>query len=816
MLISHKWLSKYVDVNKDDLYDDLSVYTAEVEGVEELGNLPNVVIGHVKSVKAHPNADKLRVAMVDTGEKKERQIVCGAANLEEGQKVPVAIPGAVLGEDFVIKEAKLRDVLSQGMICSEDELGLTKERQPGIMVLPESAPVGESLTSFLQLEDSIFEIENKSITNRPDLFGHYGLAREVSVIYDTPLRPYMETTIENNDSLPALNIEIENPKLCRRYMGVQIDNVKPKESPMWLKTLLESVGHRSINTVVDVTNYILMDLGQPMHAFDTAKIKTGKIRIGFNKPKEEEVECITGDSALLKNTHLAIKDGTNPIAIAGVMGLANSEVDENTDSIILESANFDGSHVRKVSKETEIRSESSIRFEKKLNPEHAQLGMEKAIAMILKLHPEASVVSQITDIYPNPYPEVTIDSSFSFIEARVGEPVGADRITKILESLGFQLEVSGDTFSCVVPSWRATGDVSMEEDLVEEIVQMVGFNNLKGTLPAFPLAESADESTYTHREHVRDILAQSHGLMEAWNYDFYSKSLHANSLLEKDIHKDPIAVLNPISKENEIMRTSMIPLLLEDLKKNTKYGTPIGMYEFGRIYPKRGGKVYDEKARESFEEERIGIILGKIMKDPTNEKEAWENHPYFALKAIIDDLIHRHHMDSKVEIRRPEKKELELYPWMHPGKAAIITINGTIAGAFGEVHPLVMLNNNIKKYTAVACELSNSVWKEAHHDPKLESFSDLPPVHRDVSFVMDQKQEVGPLLEFVGTHHETIEDVRLTDLYEGQGVPEGKKSVTISITFYHPKKTLTDKAINHIAEGLFTGVKKSFKAELRA
>ncbi len=815
MYISLNWLRRYIDINAETLNNKLSIYTSEIESEKHIGALPNIIIGEIKIIEPHPNADKLRVAKVDTGEATLRQIVCGAPNIAVGQRVPVAMPGAIMPAGFEIKEATLRDVQSNGMICSSDELGIISERQPGILVLPTDAPIGKNVAEYLELSDTIFEIENKSITNRPDLFGHFGIAREISVFEDIHLKPYMNDLIQNNSALPKLDITIEDKTACFRYVGVQIDNITPKESPTWMKNLLTSVGINPHNSIVDITNFIMYDLGQPMHAFDSQKIDNGKIEIGFNKVKEEEVTTLKDENISILDGDLLIKNNGNPVAVAGIMGLKNSSISDETTSIILEAATFHYANIRKTSRRLGLRSESSLRFEKELDPELTIMAMHKAISLVMEIHPEAMIASQITDIYPNPREAIKIGTSYSYLEKRLGEPISKDRIQKILSKLGFVLDEAGDNLIVSVPSWRSTGDISIEEDIMEEIVRMYGFNDFKGTLPLFPMTSKGSHPYRDFQKHISKLLVHEHQLLEVDNYTFYSKKLHNDFLLTEDIHKDPVVVINPLSSENELMRTSIVPHTVLDTLANTKYNEPIGTFEIGKIYPKQQGKIYNEKEKSSFEKFMVGISL-YTKNTPTDAQiSQWSTHPFFHMKHIISDLLSRLHTDKAISFTKPEANALERYPWAHPGRSASIFVGDELVGMIGELHPEIAHNIGAEQGIITSAECDLELLFKAKQEPKFKEFSTLPALSRDMSFVMDTKLPTGDILSFIQNYNEYVTNVSLTDIYEGEHIGKNKKSITCSVEFSHPHKTLTDEAINKIAAELFIQANDQFGAVVR-
>lgn len=808
MFLSKNWLTRYVDIPETfDTFTELSLHTAEVEEAKDIGVLPHIVIGHVLELEQHPDADRLRVATVDTGTE-TRTIVCGAPNIAKGQRVPVALPGAVMPAGFEIKESKLRGVLSQGMICSKDELGLIEERQEGIWELPETAPIGERLDSWLNCADTVYEIENKSITNRPDLFGHYGLARELAVLTKGTLKSYLtQPTPPETDHLPALDISIEAPEACARYVGVVVENITPKPSPEWLVQALENVGIRSRNSIVDITNYVMMDLGQPMHAFDYDKIDGNTLSVGYSDKTEIAVETLDGEQRHVAQPVLLVKNGTKPIALAGIMGLADSAISDATSSILLEAALFDKSVIRKGEGLLNLRTDASIRFEKGLAFEHPLLAIYKALELLQEIHPEANIASQITDIRTTTPENVVIETSWEFLLKRIGDSKLDIPIAEgILTALGFTMETQGEKLLVTVPFWRASGDCSIPEDLVEELVRIYGFNTLSAQVPEMPLHANPDDPMRQFVARLKEELALQQHLTEVHNYSFYSHALHEEFLLKEGIHADPIRVLNPLSSEAEIMRTSLVPLLGKGAAKYARQYPESGIFEIEKIYWKENGKVYDDAAMHDFEDMRAGIFL---YGNATGEslKDTWTQHPFFHLKLMVEQTLHRLGIQNW-RFTPPTAEQLSIYPWAHPKQALALQVRGKCIGVIAGLHPKVLRNIDLEERSAAAAEWSVSALLPAQKTPILQSYSEFPSVHRDVSFVTDKHAAAGTFLTLAQGIDPLVSEVTMLDVYEGERLA-GQKSLTLKISFSHPEKTLTDKEINSVMERLFSAAEKA-------
>lgn len=803
MFLSKNWLTRYTTIPANfDVFTTLSLHTAEVEAAEEMGSLPHIVIGHVIHLEQHPNADRLRVATVDTGNG-TRIIVCGAPNIAEGQKVPVALPGAVMPAGFEIKEAVLRGVMSQGMICSKDELGLVKEREEGIWELPADAPVGELLETWLGSADTVYEIENKSITNRPDLFGHYGIARELAALTAQPLKAYLQDAqMPETDHLPALDITIEDPATCRRYVGVALENITPKPSPQWLVTALEHAGVRSHNSIVDITNYVMLDIGHPMHAFDYDKIQGNSLSVGFMDQAEMPLETLDGETRHVPKGVLLIKNGTRPVALAGVMGLAESAISDGTSRILLEAATFDKSVIRKGEGLLNLRTDASIRFEKGLAPEHALLGLYKALELIREIHPEATFASRITDVFPGKADPLVIHTSWEFLLKRIGDrQLDVPACEKILTNLGFELTTEGKELLITVPFWRATGDCSIPEDIVEELCRINGYNNIAPEAPEMPLLPAENRPLRMLARRLKDELALTQHLTEVHNYAFYSRAAHDEFLLREGIHADPIRVLNPLSSEAEIMRTSLIPLLGKGAAKYARQYDQYGIFEIERVYWKENGKVYDDAAMHDFEELHAGMFL---YGPGTTEslKEQWTTHPFFHAKLMLEQTFTRLGLEG-IHMEVATAEDLRNTPWAHPKQALAIKVGRKTIGTVAGLHPKILRSLDMEDRGVAAAEFSLKELPGHLRAPAMQPFSEFPPVYRDVSFVVDQSTSAESLLELARATDSLVTSATMADVYEDERLGTGKKSVTLTLAFGHMERTLTDEEINGVMKRLY-------------
>jgi len=485
MYISYNWLKDFIKLPKnisiEEISKNLTLKTVEVEGFRSLAqNFNNIIVVEVISVVKHEKADRLNLVKVKT-KSAELEIVCGADNVEAGQKVALALPGAILPNGLEIKEAEIRGVISKGMICAADELGLGEDHE-GILVLDKKAKIGQSLANYLNLDDYVLEIDNKSLSNRGDLWGHYGMARELSAIFSIELKNY-DQLIENLkfNQQEKIQVKIEEKELCPRYCSLVIDNLKIEDSPDWLKNRLLAVGLKPINNIVDVTNYVMIELGQPMHAFDANKVSD--IKVGLAQAGDE-IELLDGEIAELSNKDLVVKSQDEIIALAGVMGAKNSSISTDTKKIILESANFQAISVRQTATRLNKRTESSIRFEKTLDPNLTILAIKRAANLIKKICPRANISGEIVDV--NNFRDLDIKIVFSLTELNnfLAIAIDIDELKKILTNLGFDLELNENELITVkVPSWRALKDVKIKEDIFEEVARIYGYDNIQSAPP---------------------------------------------------------------------------------------------------------------------------------------------------------------------------------------------------------------------------------------------------------------------------------------------------------------------------------------------
>ncbi|WP_070326958.1 phenylalanine--tRNA ligase subunit beta [Exiguobacterium aurantiacum] len=791
MLLSKKWLNQYIDVSDlsgQALGDLITKNGIEVESVTDRSEgLKGLVVGHVLSCAKHPEADKLNVTTVDVGDDSPVQIVCGAPNVAPGQHVIVAKVGARL-PGLKIKKAKLRGVESQGMICSLEELGFEKKQiredeQDGIHTFREEVEVGADVISLLDLDDEVIEL---GLTpNRSDCLSLYGIIHEVAAILE---RPY---------TLPAADVETDTPNdvsvrletdNCTYYATRRVDGVTIGESPQWLKNVLIAEGVRPINNVVDVTNYVMLELGQPLHAFDTSKL--GRIILVRQAQDGEEIVTLDDATRTLDSSMMVITDGQHPVAIAGVMGGANTEVDATTTSIILESAYFTPASVRKTSRTLGLRSDSSARFEKGVDPERLLLALDRAAALIVNV--SGGTISEPVIAGSKASDARTIDVSIDYINHRLGMDLDQTTIKHILKRLG--LDVTGDEALTVhVPSRRP--DLEVPADITEEVARLYGYDSLPSTLPASQSKGYLPKDNVLRRQ-VRRVL-QGTGLSQAITYSLTSE-LHASRFDGEGATTVRLAM--PMSEERSVLRTSLVPGLLEAARYNTaRQQANVRLFETGRVYVEHGETLPRETERVA------GVVTG-----------LWYDHrsqgtripvDYFVAKGIVDTLMRSQRIDVTYEAA--------VISDMHPGRTANVLVAGNVIGYVGQVHPAVSKDvYGLKEVYVFELDLG------ALKSEAMLVYQDVPrypSISRDLALVLKRdipagqveatiRQAAGPLLI----------ELALFDVYTGDNVGEAEKSIAFSLKYQDPTRTLLDEEVTASYDAIIEAVKTKYGAEVRA
>jgi len=809
MYISYKWLKDFVKLPTkipiDLIASELTDHTVEVEGfVNQAEQFNKVVVGKVLEIRQHPNADRLRLAVVDV-KKEKLNIVCGAPNLAEGQLVPVALIGALLPNGLEIKESEIRGEKSSGMICAEDELGIGKNHE-GIVVLKSDAKIGESFSKYLKLSDTIFEIDNKSLSNRPDLLSHYGIAREIGVIFDLPLKPYEKLLDKKisflNDKQNKFEVKIEAKEECLRYIAVKIEGIEVKDSPEWLKERLIAVNQKPINNIVDLTNYVMLDCGQPLHAFNAEKIKKIVVR---SAQKNENFETLDEKERILVDGDLLITDGNQVIALAGIMGGKNSGITNETKEIILESANFKARSIRKTSQRLGLRTEASARFEKSLDPNLCETAVFRFLTILKEICPSAQISSSLIDINQTKEKVNIIILKLDWLTKKIGQEISKEWTIKTLESLGFGVdeEKSGE-LSVIIPSWRATKDISIQEDLVEEILRIYGYNKIVSQLPLETLSLPEVNHERQIERKIKDILALKHGLSEVYNYSFLGedqlKKLSTDS-------SNYLRLANPLSDIQTILRQTLAPGLINNIKNNQYKADSLGFFEIGSVFFSMLGTIKKEANGDGtipYQEKHIGLVIAG------DEKELFAR-----LKGIVNNLF-QILINYNVEI---DYLEPEGVPgWADRNRSAVINVYGKEMGILAVVNQEVASNYNLKKETAIA-EINFNYLLDLILNITSNSFQEAgkyPSVSRDLAFVLNGKILYNEFKSEISKFNFLIKNVELFDVYTGENISEEEKSLAFHLTFQSDEKTLTTSEIDLLVSSLLKYLETKYGAKLRS
>ena len=816
MLISYNLLKKHVNlvsVDPKELAEKLKASTVEVEGLQNQGELlQNVVVGKVTVADKHPNADKLKLCKVDVGAE-ELQIVCGGSNVIAGMLVAVAKVGAKVqwhGEDKLteLQPTKIRGEESFGMICASTEIGLGEmfplKDEKEILDLTNynsqaKNPVGLPLAELLGLNDIILEIDNKSLSHRPDLWGHYGMAREVAVLYDRDLNIYETKKITPGKDF-KLKVEIEDKKLCPRYMAVAMDGIKVGPSPVWLQEKLMTLGHHPINNIVDITNFIMLDLGQPMHAFDATKVEE---KIVVRQAKNgEKILALDKNEYELKENDLVIADSKKALAIAGVMGGMESAISDNTNSIIFESANFEPVGVRKTSTRLNLRSDSSMRFEKSLDPVQCEVALQKAVELVMECCPDAKVVSKVIDENNASSSATIIEMPINIFEKKLGVEIVQKDVLNILSHLGFEVKSKKDSYSIKVPSWRATKDISIAEDVVEEVARFYGFNNIVSSLPAMPIIPPLKNNLRNLERTIGETLVKELGYCEVYNYSFVSENqiVKMGDDLSKYLELD-----NPLSKERPFLRRNLLPNLLENIKNNIEVYPEVKIFEIGKVFSTEQSGVRADSNGDSLlpRQDTWLVAASAIKKDEV---------PYWNARRALESIF------SGLKVNFETVPADKVLPWEHPNRLSLVKVFGRKVGLVCEINPIVSKNLGIEQRVGLL-QLDLSILSELFENKERRSSykpaSEFPAVVRDLAFLVKKEVEHAKILSSLLKIDPLLTKVELFDIYEGSNIGEGYKSMAYTLTVADSTRTLTTVEVDAVIQKVKNVLEKEFSAQLR-
>lgn len=820
MKVSYQWLSQYVDVSgytAEELAEKLTRSGIEVDVVENRNQgVTGVVVGYVKDRSKHPDADKLSVCVVDAGTGEDLQIVCGAKNVAAGQKVPVALVGAKLPDGLVIKRAKLRGVESMGMICSAKELGLNdkllpKEIQEGILVLPEDTRTGDSILDVLAIDDKVMELD--LTPNRSDCLSMLGAAYEIGAILGRPVKLPEERGGLKEDGAQAasdkVKVTITAGEECPHYAARLIEGVTVGKSPLWLQNRLMAAGIRPINNVVDVTNFVMLEYGQPLHAFDADKIADGHIDVRLAREGERLVTLDDQERELTPNMLLITAGATGgPIAIAGVMGGANSEVTESTTRIILESAKFAGGSVRKTSRQLGLRSEASLRFEKEVNPEAVIPALNRAAGLLCELA-GGTAAKGVAEARVREEEPVRVEITLDKVNGYLGTELTLDEVKAVFDRLGFEYRVlptAGGTGALAVHVPKRRGDITRDVDLIEEIARLHGYDHIPTTLINGVTTPGALTKEQRVRRQTRTILSGC-GLNEVVSYSF----THPDQIAQfggRYGFARPVALALPMSEERSVLRTSLVPHLMDTAVYNRNRNMDdVAVFEIGKVF------VSAEEKLTGLPMERM---LLSLLWTGNRQSASWTGKPekvdFYDIKGVLDKWLAALGLgDAVYQSAAPEG--------YHPGRTAEIVLHTpegeVVLGTVGQLHPALQKEKDLEDTYVAELEL-DTVARHVDFSIGYRTLPRFPAVTRDLAVVVAAEVPVGHLKAKVGeTAGSLLESVQVFDIYTGERLGAGRKSVALSLVYRHPERTLTDEEISAVHGSVVQALEQSFGAELR-
>ena len=812
MKLSLSWIKDFVNIPEDmdlkKLAYDLTMSTVEVEDVEYLARrFDHMVVGVIEKIEAHPNADKLRVCKVDIGGGEIKDIVCGGINLEEGMRVAVSCPGAVVrwhgeGEPVVIKNSKLRGVESFGMICASDEIGLgdlfPASQEGEILDLSDFAvPAGTSLAEALDMDDVLLEIDNKSMTNRPDLCGHYGIAREIAALYNLELaeiKPF-ETDVQSD-----FKVEILDPDRCTRYIGVEMTGVAVKPSPYRMQNRIWKAGMRPINALVDITNYVMLATGNPTHAFDADNITD---HIVVRHASEGEKLVLLNDKEIdLCSDDLVITDSEGPVALAGVMGGAKDSILPKTERVILEVANFDAAGIRRTALRYDTRTEASSRYEKAVDPERCDQALALSMHYFQELYPELKVTGYC-DRYVKKLKRAEIDVNLTWLEKRLGKHLTDDEIQGCLERLGFEVQIAGDQMHVVAPTWRSTGDISIKDDVMEEVARMYGYDNFEATAFTTSFTGAINQKDKSLVRNIKEYLAVRCGMQEVYTYPWMN-DVYVNAVLQ---NTDGILKLStPPAPDLSCIRSSLLPNLCEAVVKNERYFNDFSIFEEAQVFFDRNySSPYD--GTEALPEQRrhIGAAFASSVKNI--------NELFREAKGVLEYMPRYTHMEA-FEFRKEEKPVwADNVVWLN------IYLGDEKIGDMGLVAKKVSMECGIKNLSVMLFELDATKLKPLKsRTNKFAHLAEYPETDYDISMLFDSNAAWNDIYDAIMGQKKAsalVKGASFVEEYRGKQIPQGKKSVTIRLTIGSEEKTLTSQEIESAANQVMKKLGKKMGAELR-
>ena len=811
MKVSLNWIRDYVQLPADadlkKLAYDLTMSTVEVEDTIELAKqFDHMVVGVINTIEQHPNADKLRVCMTDIGGRVE-SIVCGGSNLREGMKVAVALPGSVCrwhgeGEPVEIKKSKLRGVDSYGMICGAVEIGLadlfpTKEEAHILNLSDFDAPAGTPLADALDLNDIILEIDNKSMTNRPDLWGHYGIAREIAALYDLPMKafPRFDRNVANTS---GFHVTVEDAERCPRYLSAQIEGLSVKPAPYQMQSRIWKVGMRPINALVDITNYVMLATGQPTHAFDSDHI-AGHV-IVRRAGEGEKLLLLNGKELALSGDDLVIADDAGVVGLAGVMGGAKDSILPETDKVILEVANFDAKRIRRTALRYDNRTEASARYEKAIDPERCDQAFDLSMQLLGQLYPEMKVTG-LVDEYPRHLKQAEIDVPLSWLERRLGKRLPPEEIRHKMELLGYGIAFSGDNMHVVVPTWRSTGDVSIQADIMEEVARMYGYENFEAEPITTTFDGAINQLDKDLERRIKEYLAIRCGMQEIFTYPWMEES-YVNAVLQST--EGILSLSTPPSPAERFVRSSLLPNLCKAVVKNERYFDEFSIFETAQVFRDENyTSPYDPREKLPSQRKNVAGAFVTTDKDITAL--------FRKAKGVVEMMARYVHMET-LTFRQTEKPVwADNVVWLN------ICRGEEKVGDLALLSKKVSMACGIKNLNVMLFQLDqDSLVPLKSRTNTFTHMAEYPMTDYDISLLLDGSVQWKDVLQTVGgIKSELLHGASFVDEYRGKQVPAGKKSLTLRLSIGSKEKTLTSSEIEEVASNVLSKIAKRFGAELR-
>lgn len=811
MKVSLNWIRDYVQLPADadlkKLAYDLTMSTVEVEDATDLGaSFHDMVVGVINTIEQHPNADKLKVCKTDIGGRVE-DIVCGGSNLREGMKVAVALPGAMCkwhgeGDLVEIKKSKLRGVDSYGMICGAVEIGLadlfpTKEEAHILDLSDFDAPAGTPLADALDLNDIILEIDNKSMTNRPDLWGHYGIAREIAALYDLPMVefPHFDRNVENTS---GFHVTVEDAERCPRMIGTQIENVCVKPAPYWMQVRIWKTGMRPINALVDITNYVMLATGQPSHAYDSDHI-AGHIIVRRAKAGET-LTLLNGKELPLSTDDLTIADDADIVGLAGVMGGAKDSILPTTSKVILEIANFQAAGIRRTALRYDNRTEASARYEKAIDPERCDQALDLSMQLFSDLYPEMKVTG-LVDEYPRHLKQAEIDVPLSWLERRLGKRLSPDEIKHKMELLGYGITFNGDNMHVVVPTWRSTGDVSIQADIMEEVARMYGYENFEAEPITTTFDGAINQLDKDLERRIKEYLAIRCGMQEIFTYPWMEES-YVNAVLQST--EGILSLSTPPSPAERFVRSSLLPNLCKAVVKNERYFNEFSIFETAQVFRDENyTSPYDEREKLPSQRKNVAGAFATTGKDITAL--------FRKAKGVVEMMARYVHMET-LTFRQTEKPVwADNVVWLN------IYRGDEKVGDLALLAKRVSMACGIKNLNVMLFQLDqDSLVPLKSRTNTFTHLAEYPMTDYDISLLVDGSVQWKDVAQTVhGIKSELLHGAAFVDEYRGKQVPAGKKSLTLRLAIGSKDKTLTSAEIEEVASGVLNKIAKRFGAELR-